>query len=166
MSKISIKANMFSIGDLAKQADCNVQTVRYYEQIGLLSKPQRSEGRQRRYGVEDLRQLGFICHGRELGFSTDEIKELLAMERQATTSCKGIDELAQSHLDSVQSRIKALKNLERELKRMIDKCPHGKVEDCNILDTLKKTDHSYCLSDHRSDAPHEKGIKGRKSYVA
>lgn len=167
MAKSPVKITALSIGDLAKEVNCNVQTVRYYEQIGLLSKPLRSDGRQRRYSPEDLRLLGFICHARELGFSTDDIRELLAMERQAATSCRGIDALAQSHLDSVQARIKALRNLERELKRMIEKCPHGKVEDCNILDTLKKTDHSHCLSDHRAAAELQaKNIKGKKKHVA
>ncbi|WP_425043596.1 MerR family transcriptional regulator [Primorskyibacter sp. S87] len=137
---------MFSIGALSRKTGTKVQTIRYYEQIGLLNEPDRSPGGQRRYTSEDLDRLAFVRHGRQLGFSLDAIRELLDLADHPDQPCSEADSIAQRQLVQVQQRILRLKALEKELKRMISECAGGRAGDCRVLDVLR--DHSECLTDH------------------
>lgn len=135
-----------AIGQLAKMASTKVQTIRYYEEIGLISPFQRTEGGHRLYGPEDGRRLKFIRHARELGFGIEEIRELLKLSDSPGMSCKAADRIASSHLEQVELRIAKLKSLRKELKRMVGECGHGHVSQCRVIEVL--SDHAHCHSEH------------------
>lgn len=132
----------FSIGELSRRAQVKVPTIRYYEQIGLLAPPPRSEGKQRRYGENDASRLNFIRHARELGFEIDAIRELLDMSGQPDRSCEEADRIARHHLDEVDKRITRLTALRGELTRMILECGHGRVGECRVIQVV--ADHELC----------------------
>lgn len=133
----------FSIGHLARKTGTKVQTIRYYEQIGLMPEPARNAGNQRVYDEADLQRLGFIRHARELGFHLDAIRSLLALTDEPDRSCSEADDIARAHLEEIESRILRLEALRDEMKRMILQCRGEKVVDCRILETL--SDHQLCL---------------------
>lgn len=137
---------MLSIGTLAKRTGTKVQTIRYYEQIGLMPEPGRSEGGQRRYGAAELDRLAFIRHSRQLGFSLEAIRELLDLSDSPERSCAQVDAVAQKQLREVEARIARLEALRLELRRMIGECRADRVANCRILEVLR--DHEECLSDH------------------
>ena len=139
---------MFTIGTLSKKTGTKVQTIRYYEQIGLMNVPGRTAGGQRRYDPEDLDRLSFIRHGRQLGFGLEAIRELLGLSDNPDQPCSTADSIAQRQLIQVQQRILRLKALEQELKRMIAECDGHRVSDCRVIDVLRN--HSECLTDHES----------------
>lgn len=136
----------FPIGELAKRTGVKVPTIRFYEQIGLLDPPPRTEGNQRRYGMKDADRLNFIRHARELGFEVGDIRELLDMYARPQASCHQADSIARSHLSDIDRRIASLMALRGELERMVDECGHGRICDCRIIEVL--ADHSQCRSEH------------------
>ncbi len=137
---------MLAIGTLAKRTGTKVQTIRYYEQIGLMPEPGRTEGGQRRYGNVELDRLAFIRHSRELGFSLEAIRELLDLSDSPERSCAQVDAVAQKQLREVEARINRLEALRAELRRMISECSADRVADCRILEVLR--DHEKCLTNH------------------
>ena len=124
------------IGELARRTGVKVPTLRYYEQIGLLPAPARSEGRQRRYAASQIVRLNFIRHARELGFEVEAIRELLAMSERPEQSCADADRIARRHLEEVDRRIARLPALRAELRRMVQECSHGRISDCRVIETL------------------------------
>lgn len=134
-----------SIGQLARETDTNIQTIRYYEQIGLLPEPPRTAGNQRRYGDTHKQRLSFIRHARALGFPLDSVRELLDLADDPGKPCQEADEIARHHLHDVDQRIERLTSLKRELERMVSQCAGGKVENCRVIEVL--ADHSRCLED-------------------
>lgn len=141
---------MLAIGTLAKRTGTKVQTIRYYEQIGLLPEPGRTEGGQRRYGDDDLDRLAFIRHARQLGFTLEAIRELLDLSDNPSRSCAEVDVIAHRQLKEVEARIARLEALRKELKRMLRECSRDTVSDCRVLEVLR--DHSACLADHEARA--------------
>lgn len=138
-----------SIGELARRTATKVQTIRYYEQIGLLPEPDRNSGNQRRYSVASLQRLAFVRHGRELGFSLEAIRDLLQMSQAPSRSCADADLIARKHLAEVESRIERLTALQKELRRMITICAGGTVSVCRVMETL--ADHRLCAGkSHRA----------------
>ncbi len=137
---------MLSIGTMARRTGTKVQTIRYYEQIGLMPEPGRTEGGQRRYSDAELDRLAFIRHSRELGFSLEAIRELLDLSDSPERSCAQVDAVAQRQLREVEARLARLGALRTELRRMISECHTDRVADCRILEVLR--DHEECLSDH------------------
>jgi DNA-binding transcriptional MerR regulator len=130
------------IGEAARQSGVKVPTIRYYEQIGLLAVPPRSEGNRRQYGGDDLRRLAFIRHARELGFEIEAIRTLLTLQDQPGQSCTAADEIARARLAEVEQRIASLRALKAELKRMVASCAHGTVDRCRVIEIL--ADHGQC----------------------
>ncbi|MGS4947541.1 MerR family transcriptional regulator [Meridianimarinicoccus sp. RP-17] len=137
---------MLTIGSLARKTGTKVQTIRYYEQIGLMPEPGRTEGGQRRYGDDDLDRLAFIRHARQLGFSLEAIRELLDLSDHPDRPCLEADAIARRQLKQVEQRLARLEALRTELKRMIHECSGGQTADCRVLEVLR--DHSECLTDH------------------
>jgi DNA-binding transcriptional MerR regulator len=137
---------MLTIGSLAKRTGAKVQTIRYYEQIGLMPEPGRTEGGQRRYGDAELDRLSFIRHARDLGFGLDAIRELLDLSDRPERPCADVDAIARRHLDDVERRIRRLETLQVELRRMLAQCDEGRVFDCRVLQVLR--DHTECLTEH------------------
>jgi DNA-binding transcriptional MerR regulator len=141
-----------TIGAVAAETGSNVQTIRYYEQIGLLPPAERTEGNQRRYGHEHVARLAFIRHSRELGFPLEAIRELLSLSDTPDRDCDAADEIVRRQLKAVVARIKRLKALQAELKRMITQCSGGKIADCRVIEVLGDSSHAHCLA-HRHSAP-------------
>ncbi|MDX6750710.1 helix-turn-helix domain-containing protein [Geminicoccaceae bacterium 1502E] len=133
-----------AIGELARRTGTKVQTIRYYEQIGLLPEPLRTEGGQRRYGEAARRRLGFVRHARELGFGLEAIRELLDLAAAPGRDCAHADRIAKANLGDVRRKIARLQALEQELARMVEECRGGRVEECRVLEVL--ADHDLCLS--------------------
>ena len=125
-----------SIGQLSTKTGIKVPTIRFYEQIGLINAPPRTEGNQRRYGQAEVDRLNFIRNARELGFEVDDIRELLAMTAEPQASCHQADSIAMNHLREVDQRIERLQALRKELSRMIEECGHGHICDCRIISVL------------------------------
>lgn len=140
------------IGALAKASGCSVQTIRWYEQAGLLTPPLRTDGGRRLYDAKAAARLAFIRHARELGFSLDAIRELLTLTVDPDQSCDAVDAIARRHLAEIEGRIARLSALRTELKRMIKACHGGRIAECRVIEVLADHDHSKCLSaDHGDD---------------
>lgn len=125
-----------TIGNLAKVTDTKVETIRYYERIGLLPKPARTTGNYRSYGAPELARLSFIRRSRDLGFSLDQIRALLALSDDRYRDCSAIDDIANLHLREVDRKIADLNALRRELKAVIASCSGGTVSECRIIEAL------------------------------
>ena len=137
----------FPIGRVARRAACKVQTIRYYEQIGILPVADRTQGNQRIYGQDTVRRLVFIRHARELGFSLDAIRQLLSLSDDPTQPCETANEIAEGQLQDVEKRIDKLQSLKSELQRMVHQCKGGKISDCRVIEVL--SNHSLCITDHQ-----------------
>ena len=127
---------VFTIGKLSEKTRCNIETIRYYERIGLLRMPPRTSGKHRIYSDADVHQLAFIRRSRELGFSIDAIRTLLGLLDGGDYTCADIKRVADDHLADVRSKIAELRRLERGLKDMIAACDEGDMPDCPILEAL------------------------------
>ena len=124
------------IGEVARRTGLKVPTIRYYEQIGLLPPLPRSEGNRRCYHDSDVRRLVFIRHARELGFEVEAIRTLLAFQDQPENSCGQIDALVGEHLAAVDSRIRRLVALRRELQHILGCCRGGRVAECRVIESI------------------------------
>jgi len=125
-----------SIGRLSKRSGCNVETIRYYEKIGLLAAPPRTAGGHRVYGADHARRLGFVRRSRELGFSLDEIRALLALADGHEYDCGKIKEITLDHLRGVKAKIRDLRRLERTLAAISGECEGGVMPRCPIIEAL------------------------------
>lgn len=138
-----------TIGSVAKAAGCKVQTVRYYEQIGLIPAPRRSEGNQRLYDDAAVSRLVFIRHARDLGFPLQAVRDLISLSDHPDQPCDAADAIAKAQLSEVDRRIERLQALRCELRRMIAQCAGGRIADCRVIEVLG--DHSLCADDdHRA----------------
>jgi len=126
------------IGDAAAASGCHIETIRYYERIGLLPHPARTGSGYRDYQPRDVDRIRFITRGRELGFSLEEIRSLLALADDPKLSCSDVDQLARHHLADVRDRLRELQRIARELERTIASCAGGKRGQCAILTSLQQ----------------------------
>lgn len=124
------------IGELANATATNVETVRYYEKIGLLPPPARTSSNYRAYGDAHLARLSFIRRARDLGFTLDAVRELLTLSDDKSQSCEAVDGIARVHLNEVDRKIADLTALRTELDRVLGSCRHGTVANCKIIETL------------------------------
>ena len=145
---------MLSIGKLSAATGVKVPTIRYYEEIGLLPEAERSSGNQRLYGVKAQERLAFIRHSRQLGFSLDDIRELLSLADRPDMSCAAADVIATHQLVSVRDRITRLQNLQQELERMLTQCAQGTISDCKVIEALGN--HECCLHAHHGEVSSKK----------
>lgn len=125
---------MTTIGDVSVLTGVNIETIRYYERIGLVPKPPRTEGGRRAYADADAKRLRFIRRARDLGFSIDDIRALLQLA-DSGGACKGAQEIAVRHRDDVRDKIKTLKRLDRILTDAAAQCGRT-TRGCPIIDTL------------------------------
>ncbi len=139
--------NPLTIGRVAKATGCKVQTIRYYEQIGMLPSPDCSAGNQRIYEPAHIDRLIFVRHARELGFPLNAIRVLLSLADELDQSCEAADAIAREQLVEVERRIERLRSLKTELRRMIRQCKGGRIADCYVIEVLN--DHTQCVSNHR-----------------
>lgn len=125
------------IGELSRRTGCNIETIRYYERIGLLPAPPR-RGRYRSYGPEDVGRLGFVRRARELGFTLDEVRALLGLAARGQASCADARGLAAAHLEDVRTRIADLKRMERVLADTVRACDAGDDTCCPLISALSR----------------------------
>lgn len=130
------RAEQMPIGALSHRSGVKIETIRYYERIGMLPAPPRTASGHRIYGATALRTLGFIRRSRELGFSLDEIRALLRLGAPGMASCSEVKEIAGRHLDDIRAKLSDLKKLERLLAGTVAKCSGRKVPECPVLDVL------------------------------
>ncbi|HKM61756.1 MAG TPA: helix-turn-helix domain-containing protein [Acidisphaera sp.] len=126
----------FSIGELARATSTKVETIRYYERVGLLPPPARTGGNYRAYVQPHLERLSFIRRGRGLGFSLDEVRELLRLSDDRERPCAEVDRIARAHLAEVECKLADLTRLRGELRQLIEQCQHGTIADCRIIEAL------------------------------
>ncbi len=126
----------FTIGPLSRQTGCKVETIRYYEKIGLMPKPPRTEGGHRLYGQDHLKRLSFIRRSRELGFTLEQVRNLLSLVDGDGFTCDEVKEMTLRHAGDVRQKIADLRMLERVLKDMVLECNRGAVPECPVIDAL------------------------------
>jgi MerR family mercuric resistance operon transcriptional regulator len=124
------------IGALSKQTGCNIETIRYYERIGLMPPATRSEGGHRLYGELEARRLGFIRRTRQLGFALDDVRTLLKLVDGGRYTCAQVKRITVHHLDAVQRKVADLRKIERVLREMAAQCDGGTVPQCPVIDAL------------------------------
>jgi Cu(I)-responsive transcriptional regulator len=126
-----------SIGDLSRATGVKVVTIRYYERIGLMPVPPRTEGNYRAYRPEHVRWLRFIRRCRDLGFTLDQVRDLLRLSSEKTRACQEVDRMTKLHLSTIEEKIADLARLAAELRR-ISRCCNGDglIADCRIVEAL------------------------------
>lgn len=137
MSAITVsRGPALTIGALSKRTGVNIETIRFYERIGILPKPPRSAGGHRIYSQEQLMRLGFVRRGRELGFSLDEVRGLLHLVDGGRYTCAEVKAITLDHLADVRRKIADLRRLARTLADVAGKCRGGRVPDCPVIEAL------------------------------
>ncbi len=132
-----------TISRLARDAGVGIDTVRYYERNGLLPEPQRRASGYRIYREEDLKRLRFIRRAKTLGFTLDEIRDLLELSEQNERGVAGVKASAEAKLHLVDERIAELQRMRAGLQDLVDACPgHGSTAHCPILNTLTGQDET------------------------
>ena len=125
-----------SIGELSRRTRVNIETIRYYEKIGMLPVPPRTEGGRRVYGRLETRMLAFIRRARELGFSLDEIRALLRLGGPEKATCGEVKAIATRHLEDIRAKLSDLKKLERLLSKTVARCTGRAAPDCPVIEIL------------------------------
>jgi len=125
-----------AIGALSKQTGTNIETIRYYERVGLLPAPGRTAGGYRLYGPDHLKRLTFIRRARALGFSLAEVRRLLTLSDQRRRPCADVRVVAAAHLEDVKGKIADLRQMERVLKETVARCDAGSGSNCPMIDAL------------------------------
>ncbi len=127
-----------TIGKLAKSAGINIETVRYYERIGIMPEPKRRESGYRQYSQEDVSRLKFILHAKELGFSLKEIRELLELRVDPETNCEEVRQQAETKITDIERKIADLKRIRTALMNLATACKERKqTDECPILEALE-----------------------------
>jgi len=134
------------IGELSRATGTNIETIRYYERIGLLPAPHRTAANYRSYGDPHRARLTFVRHSRDLGFTIDEIRSLLDLSDDPGRDCSEADRIASRHLEQVEDKIAQLTRLRDELTRIVGRCRGGIAADCRVIEALG--DHRHCESAH------------------
>ncbi len=148
----------YRIGELAERTRTNAPTIRYYEDIGLLPRPERQEGNQRRYSDEDVRRLSFIRRCRDFGFPIEQVRTLAALVTDSSRSCMEARDIAKAQLDEVREKQRELAALEQSLDVFVMQCDAscagGPGSECVILEDLAAPKKSQCCGPKPADADH------------
>jgi MerR family copper efflux transcriptional regulator len=130
-----------NIGDVAAATGLPAKTIRYYESVGLIDPPARSEGNYRLYDERDVQTLRFIQHARQLGFSVKEVAALVALWRDRRRASADVRRLALAHLGDIDARIAELRRMRQALQGLVERCHGDHRPDCPILDELAEEIH-------------------------
>jgi DNA-binding transcriptional MerR regulator len=146
------------IGDLATATATKVETIRYYERIGLLPTPGRTSGNYRAYSRRHQERLSFIRQARELGFPIGAVRDLLRLADDPERPCDDADRIARTHLADVERRLERLAALRAELERMLARCDGGRIAECRVIEVLADHRHGRCPG---PDHPEAEGAAGK-----
>lgn len=130
-----------AIGGLSKHTGTNIETIRYYERVGLLPTPPRSSGGYRLYGADSLKRLSFIRRARALGFSVAEVRTLLALADRRRRSCADVRVVAAAHLEDVKRKLADLRQMQRVLEETVAQCDAGSGSQCPVIEALYSPRH-------------------------
>ncbi len=128
--------HIFTIGELSRRADCKIETVRYYERIGILPQPVRSAGGHRLYEQESLKRLVFVRRCRALGFTLDQVRDLLHFVDRGDYTCADVKDMTMAHRAEMRRKIADLERMDQVLADMAESCEGGRVPECPIIDAL------------------------------
>lgn len=129
-----------SIGELSQRTGCNIETIRYYERIGMLPPALRRDNGFRRYDSDDVARLSFIRRARQLGFTLDDVRELLRLAAASgADACAEARAIAASQVAAIKAKIADLRSMERVLSEAVRRCDAGELSGCPIIDTLAGT---------------------------
>lgn len=127
---------MMRIGELGQACDCAVETIRYYEKIGLLPLATRTANGYRSYDDIHRKWLQFILRSRELGFSQEEVRRLTDLAHKKRSACADVHKLLEEHVSDVRKRVLELQRMESALVRLKEQCQDGTLHDCPVIDEL------------------------------
>lgn len=139
MSKRTItnaRARGLTIGELSGRTGVHIETIRYYEKAGMLPAPPRTPGGRRIYGLREERTLTFIRRARELGFTSEAVRGLLALGETGTATCAEVRIIAVRHLEDIRAKVADLRKLERLLSKTVARCSGDQVPECAVLNVL------------------------------
>lgn len=125
-----------AIGELSKRTNVKIETIRYYEKIGIMPKPPRNSSGYRVYARAHLERLSFVRRSRELGFTQEEIRKLLNLVDGYDYTCGEIRQITEEHLATVKAKRRDLEKIESALSAMVSKCEHDEIPDCPVIDVL------------------------------
>lgn len=131
------RAGGLSRGELARRTGVNLETIRYFERIGILPSPPRTQGGHRVYGESDVRTLGFVRRARSLGFTPEEVRTIVNLGGPGKAPCVEVREIAAHHLQQVRSKIADLVEIERLLAETIEHCSGSPEPDCAVMDMIE-----------------------------
>lgn len=132
-------AKRITRGELARRTRVNIETIRYFENIGVLATPDRTEGGHRIYGEEHVRTLAFVRRARNLGFTPKEVRAILALGGPGKACCDEVREVAQHHLAMVRAKLADLTELERLLAGTVQECSGKADPDCAVVDLIEES---------------------------
>ena len=138
-----------TIGELVRATGTQTETIRYYERIGLLPAPTRTAARYRIYGRGDVNRLAFVKRSRDLGFTIEEVRVLLALARDIGRDCTEVDAITRHHLADVEGNIGDLQRLAKELRHVIGQCQGGSISECRIIDALAPAGATIAVTNRR-----------------
>lgn len=130
------KVSALRRSDLARLTGCNLETIRYYETIGILPAPPRSAANYRVYDDTHVARLRFVMRARDLGFTLDELRELLGMVDGNAGTCADVQALARRHIAAVRAKIADLRRIEQVLSQTVSQCSGEAVPECAVIDVL------------------------------
>ena len=128
-----------AIGELSRRTGVNIETIRYFERIGVLATPPRTSGGRRVYGADHVRVLAFIRRARDLGFTPAEVRAIVSLGGPGQASCNEVREIAAHHLEGVRTKMADLAQIESLLASTIDQCKGEDAPDCAVLDMLEQS---------------------------
>jgi MerR family mercuric resistance operon transcriptional regulator len=143
-----------TIGELAALSGVRVETIRYFERIGLLSHPKRTAGGHRLFSAADLARLNFVCRAREMGFSQAEVRTLMSLSAGELVACGEVKAMAEHHLAVIRQRIRDLKELEKSLSSTVAQCAGGRVARCPVIDSIAAGERASEASSETANDPH------------
>lgn len=131
------KVSIIRRSDLARLTGCNLETIRYYENIGVMPEPPRTSTNYRAYDDTDVARLRFVMRSRDLGFTLEEIRDLLGLGDGGLRICAEVKEKTEAHLTQVRAKIADLRRVETVLSATAARCSGGEAPDCAIIDSLR-----------------------------
>jgi MerR family mercuric resistance operon transcriptional regulator len=134
---MAVRVRGLTRGEIARRTGVNSETIRYFERVGILAAPQRTEGGHRIYDEEHVRTLAFVRRSRNLGFSPDEVRTILDLGGPGKASCVEVQEIAEQHLEQVRAKIADLTEIERLLTTTIEHCSGRPVPECAIIEMIE-----------------------------